>query len=355
MKRAFIVVAFLVVTTGCGSTRTVPRPVRFADDVFTVRPDGTGLRDLTRSPSVSERLLSVSPDGRRLAFFRSGRLIVRDRGRERSLGKIRLGSPWEAAPAWSPDGQTLAVTDGVGCSEHHCSRTDLWTVAAATGKRRAMAHSAVNPAWLPDGRVSFAGDFKRFWLNSSETGFETAPTRWFFGGRRLVAGEEGGIAVPAQRGHLVAYRALAPPWPRQGLVVMNQDSKRRRFLDAGARSALVWSHDGRWLAYLCDHSLPPRGEVLPALCVRNMAGRGLRVFAGVEEGPIAWSQDDRSVAWLECAGRPGATCANEIFVGNVATGHRRRVTHNAPGAARIDSLGWTADGRTVFDGTGIRY
>ncbi|HEX6154036.1 MAG TPA: hypothetical protein VFZ19_10995, partial [Solirubrobacterales bacterium] len=86
-------------------------------DLYLIRPDGTGLRQLTAGPEIDERPL-FSPDGRSLAFTRRA-----GPGAPRDIFLVRLdGAPPsaltsapedESSPAFSPDGGRIAFARGV--------------------------------------------------------------------------------------------------------------------------------------------------------------------------------------------------------------------------------------------------
>jgi serine/threonine protein kinase/Tol biopolymer transport system component len=80
-------------------------------DIYVVRPDGTGLRQLTTEAAIADRVPRWSPDSRWIAFFSN-------RNAESHLWKIRPdGSdlrqmtevPGATYPVWSPDGTRTAV------------------------------------------------------------------------------------------------------------------------------------------------------------------------------------------------------------------------------------------------------
>jgi Tol biopolymer transport system component len=83
-----------------------------AGDVFVVRPDGRGLRRLTRG-SDFDSVPTWSPDGRRLAFVREtapdARLVYAVGADGSGLTSISQSSGIvsQARPAWSPDGRLL--------------------------------------------------------------------------------------------------------------------------------------------------------------------------------------------------------------------------------------------------------
>jgi eukaryotic-like serine/threonine-protein kinase len=84
------------------------------EDIFVVRTDGTGLRQLTSDPA-NDRTPRWAPDGRRIAFYsnRDGRYQIwtlnPDGGALTRLTAFRDNVVY---PVWSPDGSRLAVTHG---------------------------------------------------------------------------------------------------------------------------------------------------------------------------------------------------------------------------------------------------
>jgi len=83
-------------------------------DVYSVRPDGTGLSRLTETPDVDEGFPAWSPDGSQIVFTRFGPgldralYVMRPDGSEpRELWVAQGGRL--ATPTWSPDGTRLLV------------------------------------------------------------------------------------------------------------------------------------------------------------------------------------------------------------------------------------------------------
>ena len=80
-------------------------------DVYTIRPDGTGLRNVTSSPDDDEGAVTWSPDGERIAFSLAtgrGSAIVVRRLSHSTQTRITDGSDVDSSPAWSPDGRVIA-------------------------------------------------------------------------------------------------------------------------------------------------------------------------------------------------------------------------------------------------------
>jgi Tol biopolymer transport system component len=75
--------------------------------LYTIRPDGTGLRRVTRfAPSVEVLSASYSPDGRWIVLSRTGRahqpdlFVIRPDGS--GLRRVTNTTAWDSAPDWGP-------------------------------------------------------------------------------------------------------------------------------------------------------------------------------------------------------------------------------------------------------------
>jgi Tol biopolymer transport system component len=133
---------------------------RFVDDIdhadlMTVRVDGTGERNLTRSPRISDRYGVWSPDGREILFMRD------DSGLENDIATIRpdgshpralTDTPTdEEAPDWSPDGKWIAFHwNGAPPGDDY----DIYVMRRDGGSPPTQLTTAggFNPVWSPDRR-----------------------------------------------------------------------------------------------------------------------------------------------------------------------------------------------------------
>ena len=92
----------------------------FIDDIFTMKPDGTGLVKLTDSVGYAGGAAAYSPDGHQIVFeadrgdypAKAGIYIMnaRDGSHMRRFTRLPEGVNWDGAPRFSPDGKKLVFT-----------------------------------------------------------------------------------------------------------------------------------------------------------------------------------------------------------------------------------------------------
>ncbi len=136
---------------GGGAVRTI----EFSADVSFTRPAFTPKRhrfDLSGPQPVRGIMHpAVSPDGRQIAFAALGDLWLMPI--DGAARRLTSDPALDTAPAWSPDGRSLAyVSDRSGTM-------NIWTRDVQTGAERQltqMTTAATFPAWSPDGaRIAF--------------------------------------------------------------------------------------------------------------------------------------------------------------------------------------------------------
>ena len=162
--------------------------------------DGRGIHllDLTEEPPVPRFWLDGSspvwsPDSRRIAFLRGGNLFRAPVGDPDAV-QLTDRLTGVRAPAWSPDGETVAVMASASGSQ------DVWLVPAAGGDARQLTSGAMTGdevrfgvSWSPDGAtVAYVGNKADYraddvWLADAATGEE----------RRLTSSIRAISTVPA--------------------------------------------------------------------------------------------------------------------------------------------------------------
>jgi Tol biopolymer transport system component len=137
-------------------------------DLYTMRPDGSDIRNLTNTPEVNEGLPRFSPDGTRILYRRipigerfdnnrhgmQGELVIMNSD---GSGAVVFGKegefPWAS---WSPDGRKLACLSARGIDLHDIATR---TVEAHLDRKGTFQQMI----WSPDGK----------WLTGVANSFDT--------------------------------------------------------------------------------------------------------------------------------------------------------------------------------------
>ncbi len=131
--------------------------VNVNDDIAVIRTDGTGFRNLTRSPDANEWGPVWSPDGRRIAYSSDEngmpQLFVMDADGSNAR---QLSDVWGEYPNWSPNGSRISFASSMGGSTPFGDPDyDVFVIDAdgsdETNLTTAPDSNEGYPTWSPDG------------------------------------------------------------------------------------------------------------------------------------------------------------------------------------------------------------
>jgi Tol biopolymer transport system component len=287
-------------------------------ELYSIRPDGTGLTRLT-DDAEDEGEPVLSPDRRLIASAGEEELLIRS-----ASGQLvrRIAVPVEGAigePRWAPTGGWIAFLversdkddnededDAADATAALRPPADLWVARrdATVAQRLVAANVSTNDlvaayAWSPNGRslvferlqrpalVVVDVPSRRSRVLSGTGRFASSDPSWARNGR---------IVFARQRGRFQGY----------DLFTIRADGKDLRRL-ARARSAArpTWSRDGRRVAFL-DYR-PAAGNRWLVTVVRAN-GRGRRqVGVATSDAALVWSPDGTRLLWQ--------SRSNQIIVG----------------------------------------
>jgi len=322
-------------------------------DIFTVRADGTDLRQLT-SGSGAETGPAFSPDGRRIAYRQwqdgSDSLVVMDAGggNRTTLATYRSSGKdcARGGIAWSPDGSSLVFPVSSACD----SRFDLFIVAAdgsaPATKLLAMGTDSLHAAWSPDGkRIAFLGSDaaagvgqyvvdvgpggarsggltpRRIGTSRGDLGNSGADIQWSPDGTKLAVISEAGDVVAIEPdgsgSRVLAKQAYNPRWSPDGRhiafhrqvdpseyfndrpctartwVVEADGTNERRLEDLGdgCDAPPIWSPDGTRIS----------GSLIASTAIAPSLGPHLGIITVDGSSPTVILQDGPAVSWQPVA------------------------------------------------------
>jgi Tol biopolymer transport system component len=339
MRGLGAVLALLVPFAGGSEAARAPVP---RGEIFVVGVDGRGRQNLTRTAAL-ESEITLSPDGRRIAYLRNERQqlqiwVMNADGSDQR--RLTSGGDWEFGPQWSPDGRRLAymVWDYSGCtptSGSGCAVPDVWTVDADGSGQRKVLDSAFQPRWSLDGSKLL---FQRYEANSdlATLGVYLASSDGT-GVRQLVRATLWGSprAPPAwsPTGRTILYGVGMVGAAR--LHLLSVDDRRRRFLAVGVAPA--WSHDGSQIAFT---------RISGIWVISSRGGPPRRIAAASLRHTLPFP------AWSPAGKRLAYNSGNQLHVARIDGRSTKLVTQGATctcrGCCRVSPPVWSRNGRRLY-------
>ena len=212
---------------------------------------------------------------------------------------------FQAEPAWSPDGGTIAFVS------KRNGTFDLFAMSADGSGTRSLTSTKEDdgqPAWSPDGdRIVFArGASSRLYVMDADGS-----------GARRVTDEEVDEGDPAWSpdGRWIAYVRKAPGSSIRELWLVRPDGSQRRALTKldGLAQGPAWSPDGKQLVFSAN--VDGKGFDLYTI---GADGKGMKLVTSRDDSfEPAWSPDGRTIAFSE---------GGAIQTIDVENGDERRLT-----------------------------
>jgi TolB protein len=239
-----------LIVFSCSECPDAPEP----SGLFTIRPDGTGLRSIPHTSGDTEP--AYSPDGRLVAVTRLDGIWVRraDGSHGRQLTR-RHPQGYDNSPSWSPDGRRV-VFDRGRPRRGGGVRRGLWLVAADTGRARSLLLAPSGEGapewtigaadWSPDGRrIAFGFGAERLMTIGSDG------TKLRRLGSRMLRGRDPHWSPDGRRLAFLEFSESASPH-RFRILDLASGRVRTVFRSDGSVWQQTWSPDGQWLAIVAS-------------------------------------------------------------------------------------------------------
>ena len=304
--------------------------------VYIVRPDGSGLRRITRGRGVAGSP-QWSPDGKRIFYYETSEIgavfasganatkgatqIVSVDAADGTFTQVTTGDGVRRWPQPLADGSIAFLDSDPKGSTALCRVKDAVITKGGLGDIR-------SPSWAPDGKtVVYA---KVSWADKFELqpGFSVHPA---FQLTRLASG--GFFPTPMPNGGQMVVSSNM-----QSLVSMKPDGSDRKEILSSTDSLLlspVVSPDGKKIAFSLGMYFRPSGHPTGQIGIMNADGTNVQYsgVANTNSGFPTWSPDGKNIVYSQDA---------HLVVWNLESGQRRNLT--MPGAQRDTFPQWSPKG-----------
>jgi Tol biopolymer transport system component len=218
------------------------------NNLWLARVEGSGKDRTVRTKKLTTGTLlhgdpSISPDGKRIAFFRGDSLksnifILPVEGD--SSQQITFLNSLNINPAWSPDGEEIAF----GSNEGGVPR--VWKVSVDGGKPHQFTESILSDSysiiWSPGPHILYQVPGNRnFHILDPETGKEVPLLKddsvgWCFSLQYSPDGKK-----------VALFWNRVKPSRSRGIWVIKLDDFSEEFINEGEEIPIGWSPDGKWI------------------------------------------------------------------------------------------------------------
>jgi Tol biopolymer transport system component len=266
--------------------------------LFTVRPDGTGRRQITHFTDSDAVSAEWSPDGRRIAFERDfpDHALILTMNADGSDKRTLTPSGLQGMPAYSPDGATIVFDRTLGEEGKPSFDDALWLMDTRGGNLRRLTAKQAPGHFKIEGQPAFAPDGRSVVFSRTESDTRSATfivNADGAGERQLSPWDLGSFQTHfSPDGSLIAFNSYPDAHPQgvsSNVFVMNADGTGLHaltHLTGGVRNAGMgsFSPDGRSIAF-AKWTLKKDG---PDFSVWTMRADGSRVrpLGGAPSGHV---------------------------------------------------------------------